>query len=55
MKYLVFAAALAASPALADRAFSIDFAGDIAGKLFSGTQSFDGIGVKGPIPAPTQG
>lgn len=55
MKYLVFAAALAASPALANRAVPIDFAGDIAGKLFSGTQSFDGIGAKGPIPAPIQG
>ncbi|MEH7829948.1 MbnP family copper-binding protein [Gemmobacter denitrificans] len=46
MKYIVFAAALAASPALADQPVAITFAGEIAGKPFACTETYDGIGAK---------
>lgn len=46
MKYIAIAAALAASPVLADQAVTINFAGEIAGKPFSCTEVFDGLGAK---------
>lgn len=46
MKYIAFAAALAATPALADQSVTINFAGEIAGKTFSCAETFDGIGAK---------
>lgn len=49
MKYIAFAAALTATPALADQAVSINFAGEIAGKAFSCTETFGGIGSKATV------
>lgn len=46
MKYIAFAAALSATPALADQSVTINFAGEIAGKTFSCAETFDGIGAK---------
>lgn len=50
MKHIAFAVALAAPflavPAFADQAVSINFAGEIAGKPFSCTDTFDGLGTK---------
>ncbi|MEF3046430.1 MbnP family copper-binding protein [Pseudotabrizicola sp. L79] len=47
MKYIAFAAALAATPAMADQAVSINFAAQIAGKPFSCTETYMGLGAKG--------
>jgi uncharacterized repeat protein (TIGR04052 family) len=46
MKYIAFAAALAATPAIADQSVTINFAGEIAGKTFSCAETFDGLGAK---------
>lgn len=46
MKYIAFAVALAATPALADQVVSINFVGEIAGKQFSCAKTFEGIGAK---------
>ena len=46
MKYIAFIAAFATSPAVADQAVSINFAGEIAGKPFSCTETYDGVGAK---------
>ena len=46
MKYIAFAAAMAATPAFADQPVSINFAGEIAGKPFACTETFDGVGAK---------
>lgn len=46
MKYVAFAAAMAATPVLADQAVSINFAGEIGGKPFSCAETFEGIGAK---------
>lgn len=47
MKYIAFAAVLAATPAMADQAVSITFAAQIAGKPFSCTETYMGLGAKG--------
>ena len=46
MKYVAFAAAMAATPVLADQAVSITFVGEIGGKPFSCAETFEGIGAK---------
>lgn len=46
MKYIAFAAALAATPALADQAVSISFVGEIGGRPFSCLETFEGIGAR---------
>lgn len=46
MRYIAFAAALAATPAMADQAVSINFSGEVSGKPFSCSDTYEGLGSK---------